>query len=95
MSLYARYHTLSDEQWLQLLAGPDTSRNWISNMVDRLFATGRFDPALNDSELAGLPKAQIQNNFVGSEGKRALEEDLRFYQIIKEQCMREPGEDDD
>ncbi len=86
MSLYARYCTLSDERWLQLLAGPETSGNWISNITDRLFATGRYDPALNDPELPRLPDAQIQKNFVGSEGRRALEDGFRFYQIIKEQC---------
>jgi 2-polyprenyl-3-methyl-5-hydroxy-6-metoxy-1,4-benzoquinol methylase len=86
MSLYSRYHALSDQRWLQLLAGPESSRNWISNMTERLFATGRYDPAFDDPELPRLPDAQIQKNFVGSEGRRALEEGLHFYQIIKEQC---------
>ncbi|SRR6266581_791729 len=82
MSLYSRYHTIADDRWLQLLAGADLPGNWLARMTQRLSATGRWDRAL-----PRLPDEQIQRNFVGSAGKRALEEGLRFYQLVKRKCQ--------
>jgi 2-polyprenyl-3-methyl-5-hydroxy-6-metoxy-1,4-benzoquinol methylase len=86
MSLHSRYHTLPDDRWLDLLAGPETRNTWFSNLASRLFATPAYDPARKDPTLPRLPDPQIQRNFVGSDGRRSLKEGFRFYQIIKEQC---------
>src|SRR5712692_4214174 len=85
MSLYSRYHAISDERWLQLLAAAIAPRNSLSEVLRGLFAPGRWGPALPRA-----PNDQTQRNFVGSAGKQALEEGLRFYQVIKRQC-RELG----
>jgi SAM-dependent methyltransferase len=80
---------MSDDQWLQLLAGhPVESKTWFSRATNGVFSRPSFDAGSKDPELPSFPDSQIQRNFVGSAGVQALEEGLLFYRVLKEQCRK-------
>ena len=48
MSLYSRYHAISDERWLQLLAGATAPGNSLSEVLRGLFAAGRWGAVVSE-----------------------------------------------
>jgi 2-polyprenyl-3-methyl-5-hydroxy-6-metoxy-1,4-benzoquinol methylase len=82
MSLYSKYHTISDQRWLELLTGPKPAKNWLRQQAKRW-----LQPQPYDSALPKFPDEQLQKQFVGSSRAAALREGFQFYQIIKQNCI--------
>lgn len=47
-----------------------------------------YDPVVDGVRLPGFPPAVLQNQFVGSDGERALEEAFAFYRLTKQALRR-------
>ena len=83
MSLHFRYRNLADDRWLELISSGDTRPDWLSRLTARL-----RDGVGGGARLPTLPGEQIQTNFVGSSGSKALREGFEFYRFIKSHCRQ-------